>query len=314
MAGVIASFLVPGAVDAQKPVKIPRIGVLEFATLWEILKQELRDLGYVEGKNIAFESRPRPGRSERLADLAGELIRLEVDVIVAYGTPATQAAKQATTTIPIVMVGIGDPLRTGLVKSLSHPEGNTTGNTILGPEIGAKRLQVLQEAIPKVSRVGFLWNPGNASNEVAFHDAQVGARALGITLQSVAVGTPQQLDSALAAMVRERADALVMTADPMHQRHVARVLDFVARQRLPAMYQVKENVLQGGLMSYGASLPDLVRRGARYVDKILKGAKPADLPIEQPTKFELVINLKTAKALGITIPRPVLVRADEVIE
>ena len=304
------------AVDAQQPTKIRRVGLLDecAAFSWEPLRRGLRDLGYVEGQNIAFEYRPSEGRSERLSDLAAELVRLKVDVIVSCGTPATRAAKEATTAIPIVMVGIGDPLRSGLVASFARPGGNITGNTILGPEIGAKRLQLLKEAIPNVSRVAFLWNPANASNAAAFQNAQVGARALGLTLQSVEVSSPNQFESAFAAMTRERPDALVMTADPVHQLHVGRIADFAAKNRLPAMYQLGENVIAGGLMSYGASLPELFRRGALYVDRILKGAKPADLPVEQPTTFELVINLKTAKALGLTIPPSLLLRADQVIQ
>ena len=211
-------------------------------------------------------------------------------------------------------MGIGDPLRTGLVASLARPGGNITGNTILGPEIGAKRLQLLKEAVPKISRVAFLWNPANASNALAFQDIQVGARAQGVTLLSVEVSSPNQFESAFAAMTRERPDALIMTADPLHQLHVRQIVDFVAKNRLPAMYQLKENVIAGGLMSYGASLPELFRRGALYVDKILKGAQPADLPVEQPTTFELVINVKTAKALGRTIPQSLLLRADQVIQ
>ena len=309
--GILAA---PLAADAQPPTKVPRIGLLDYAAFWEPLRQGLRDLGYVEGQNIAFEYRPTEGRRERLPDLAAELLRLKVDVIVTYGTPGTLAAKQATTTIPIVMVGVGDPLRTGLVPSLARPGGNVTGSSQLGPELSAKRLELLKESLPKVTRVAFLWNPTNPTQVVHFEDIQVGARALGVTLQSVKVSSPNEFESAFAAMMRGRPDALMITADPLHQLHVRRIIDFAAKSRLPAMYQVPENVIAGGLMSYGTNLPELFRRGAFYVDKILKGAKPADLPVEQPTKFELVINMKTAKALGLTIPQSVLVRADQVIQ
>ena len=300
--------------QTQQAGRIPRIGLLDYAAFWEPLRQGLRDLGYVEGQNIAFVYRPSEGRSERLPDLAADLVRLKVDVIVSYGTPATRTAKHATTTIPIVMVGIGDPLRTGLVASLARPGGNITGNVILGPEIITKRLQLLKEAVPKASRVALLYNPENPSNALNVQELQVGAPALGVTLQWVKVSSPDQFESALSAMTRGRPDALIVTADPMHQLYVGRVVDFAAKNRLPVMYQVKENVIAGGLMSYGASLPDLFRRAATYVDKILKGAKPAALPVEQPTTFELAINLKTAKALGLTIPQSILARADQIVQ
>jgi ABC-type uncharacterized transport system substrate-binding protein len=242
------------------------------------------------------------------------LVRLKVDVLVTLGTPATLAAKQATLTIPIVMIGVGDPQRTGLVASLAHPGGNITGLTILGPELAAKRLQLLKEVVPNVSRVAFLWNPGNSGTAVNFENVQAGARALGVAVQSIQVRSPTELENALAAMMRERPDAFMMTADPMHLLHAARIIDFVNKRRLPAMYQVKENAVAGGLMSYGPHRPDLFRRAATYVDKILKGVKPGDLPVEEPRRVELVINLKIAKALGLTIPQSVLLRADEVIE
>ena len=249
-----------------------------------------------------------------MPDLAAELVRLKVDVIVTLGTPATLAAKQATTTIPIVTAGVGGPIRTGLVASLARPGGNITGNTILGPELSAKRLELLREALPKVSRVAFLWNPANPAQVIHFEDIQVGARALGVTLQSVKVSSPDEFETAFAAMMRERPGALFVTAEPMHQLHVGQIVAFAAKSRLPAMYMLAENVVAGGLISYGASVPELLRRGALYVDKILKGAKPADLPVEQPTKFEFVLNAKAAKALGLTIPPSVLLRADQVLE
>jgi putative ABC transport system substrate-binding protein len=311
---IVALLATPLAAVAQPAEKVPRIGLLDYSPVWEPFRQALRDLGYVEGQNIAIEYRPTEGRQELLREHAAELVRLKVDVIVAAGTPPTQAAMQATTTIPIVMVSTGDPLRTGLVASLARPGGNVTGNTILGAELSGKRLQLLKEMLPNVSRVAFLWNPANASLISHFNEIQAAARALGLTLQSVEVRDPKEFESAFLKMMRDRPDALIMTADTMHRLHLERIVDFAANRRLPAMYQLKAYVEAGGLISYGASQSDLFRRAAVYVDKILKGAKPGDLPVEQPTKFELVINLKTAKALGLTIPPAVLARADEVIQ
>jgi len=245
---------------------------------------------------------------------ATELSRLPVDIIVTSGSEATEAAKQATTTIPIVMAGIGDPVRAGFVASLAHPGGNITGNTILGPELAAKRLQLLKLAVPTASRVAFLWNPDNPSHAAYLDEWKATAPALGMEVLFVAVRNSDEFDGAFAAMMQGRPDAFTMTADPLHQLHIGWIIGFLARNRLPGMYQVREDVVAGGLMSYGASLPDLVRRAAGYVHKILQGTRPADLPVEQPTKFDLAVNLKTAKALGLTIPEPFLLLADEVIE
>jgi putative tryptophan/tyrosine transport system substrate-binding protein len=233
---------------------------------------------------------------------------------VTQGTPATLAAKRATTTMPIVMVGTGDPLTTGLVASLPQPRGNVTGSTQLGAGLATKRLEILKETVPNLSRVAFLWNPANPDQTSHFHEVQTGARSLNVAFQSAEARNREELEQALTAMMRERPSALLMTADSVHQRLIDHILTFASKNRLPAMYQLKENVERGGLMSYGANLADLFRRTAAYVDKILKGTKPADLPVEQPTKFELVINLKTAKALGLTIPPSLLQRADQVIE
>ncbi len=315
LAGTGAVLLAaPLAAEAQSSTTTPRIGLLADATSWEPLRLGLRDLGYVEGKSIALEERSSQGRSERFSDLASELVRLNVNIIVTWGTPATLAAKQATTTIPIVMASAGDPVSSGLVSSLAHPGGNVTGLTVLGPGLAAKRLELLKEAAPNISRVAFLWNPANPDQASSFKEVQAGARALSLTLHSVEARSHEELEQALAAMKKSRPSALLMTADAVHQHYIGRIVAFTSENRLPAMYQLKEAVDRGGLMSYGANLPDLVRRAAYYVDKILKGAKPADLPIEQPTKFELVINLKTAKALGLTIPPSLLGRADEVIQ
>jgi putative ABC transport system substrate-binding protein len=313
---VVAVLLLaaPPAAEAQPSATIPRIGLLADATSWEPLRLGLRDLGYVEGKSIALEERSSQGRHERFSDLASELVRLNVNIIVTWGTPATLAAKQATTTIPIVMASAGDPVRSGLVRSLAHPGGNVTGLTVLGPGLAAKRLELLKEAVPNMSRVAFLWNPANPDQKSSFNEVQAGARALGLTFLSVEARSREELEQALAAMKQSRPSALLMTADAVHQRYIGRIVAFTSETRLPAMYQLKEAADRGGLMSYGASLPDLGRRAAYYVDKILKGAKAADLPVEQPTKFELVINLRTAKALGLTIPPSLLLRADQVVE
>ncbi len=305
--GLLAAPLAAGA----QP--IPRIGLLGDAP-WEPLQQGLHDLGYEEGKNIVFENRRSEGRSERWPDLAAELVRLKVRLIVTVGTPATLAAKRATTTIPIVMAVTGDPLSTGLISSLAQPGGNVTGLTQLGAGLAAKRLELLKEAVPNLSRVAFLWNPANPDQKSHFNEAQAGAQSLGLTLQSVEVRSGEQLERAFATMMRERPSALLMTADTVHQLRIDWIVAFASKHRLPVMYQLKEHVERGGLMSYGPIRADLFRRAATYVDKILKGAKPADLPVEQPTKFELVINLKTAKALGLTIPQSLLLRADEVIQ
>jgi putative ABC transport system substrate-binding protein len=317
-AGAIAAPLVSFA--QKSSAKIPRIGFLGRAsaageaTGVEALRAGLRELGYVEGKNIVIEFRWAEGKNDRLPELAAELARLKVDLVVASGTSAVQAAMQATTTIPIVMTSAGDPLRSGLVTSLARPGGNVTGLTQLGAELAGKRLELLKDTLPNVSRVAFLWNPANASHIPYLKEIQAGARALSLTLLSVEVRSQHEFESAFAAMMRERPDALIMTGDGMHRLRLAWIVEFAAKRRLPAMYQVSEYVEAGGLMSYGTNRLALFRHTAVYVDKILKGAKPADLPVEQPTNFELVINLKTAKALGITIPRSILARADRVIE
>jgi len=313
----LATLLVPAVSHAQRPAKIPRIGIIgdwpEDSPSWEVFRQGLRDLGYVEGQNLAMEWRFTEGNLDRLAETATELVRLQMDIIVTTGTPATRAAMHATTTIPIIMVSAGDPLRAGLVASLARPGGNVTGSTILGPELSAKRLQLLKEILPTASRVAFLWNPLNPANVLHYEDVQAGARALGVTLHSAEVRHPSEFESAFAAMRRERPDALIITADAMHQQHVGQILDFAAKSRLPVMSNVKENVVGGALVSYGASQSELFQRAALYVDKIVKGTKPGDLPVQQPTQFELIINLKTAQALGLTIPPILLFQADEVI-
>jgi len=277
----------------------------------------LRELGYVEGQNIVIEYRGADGKIERLLGLATELTRLKVDLIMAVATPAARAAQQATTAIPIVATAMGDPVRDGLVGSLARPGGNVTGTTFLGPELVPKRLELLKQALPRVSRVAGLWHPGAFSERTMrdmLKETEAAAGTLGVQLQLVGVRGPDEFDLAFSTMIRERAEALLVFPSTMLFAEGKRIVDLAAKHRLPSMFNAREFVDLGGLIAYGASIIDLNRRAATYVDKILKGAKPGDLPIEQPTKFDLVINLKTAKALGLTIPPSVLGRADQVIE
>ena len=268
----------------------------------------------MEGQNIAIESRWAEGKYDRYSALTADLVRLKVDVIVAVGGRATQDAQRATRTIPIVMSVVIDPLGSGLVVSLARPGGNVTGLTIMASDLVGKQLELLKEVVPKVSRVALLWNPANPGSAPQLREAEAAARALGVRLQTLEARDPQEIDSAFAAMTRERAGALVILADAILTNQRRQIAELAAKRRLPAVYGVSEYAEAGGLMFYGPSSLDLERRAATFVDKILKGAKPADLPVEQPNKFELVINLKTAKALGLTIPPSVLARADHVIQ
>jgi putative ABC transport system substrate-binding protein len=313
LAGTGAVLLAaPLAADAQPAMKVPRIGLLwgsspsAGGSYLDAFRQGLRELGYVEGQNIVIENRWAEGRQERFTDLAAELVRLKVDVIVAAISAAALAAKNATTTIPVVMLVVGDPVRFGFVASLARPGGNITGLTSVGDELFPKQLELLKEAVPRVSRVAVLWNPANPSHGPSLKSIEVAARSLGMQPQLQKARGPDEFDSAFAAMTRARAGALLVLADTMFNLHRTRIADLAVKARLPAMYGLREHVEAGGLVAYAANYADLCRRGATYVDKILKGAKPADLPVEQPTKFELVINLKTAKALGLTIPPSVL--------
>jgi putative ABC transport system substrate-binding protein len=312
----LALLAVPLAAEAQRAGPVPKIGVLGTPppgdATYRALLRGLQELGYAEGKDVLLEY--RWGDPRRFPEFAGELVRLNVDVIATFGTPAAQAAKQATTTVPIVMALIGDPVRTGVVASLARPGGNVTGVSNLAPGMVTKRLELLKEAVPNASRVAFLWNPANQDQLAHFTEAQAGARSLGVTFQSVPVRSREELDHALAAMMQERPSVLLMTGDTVLQGQIDRILAFAAKSRLPTVHQLREDAEAGGLMSYGTSRPALIRRAAVYIDKILRGAKPGDLPVEQPTKFELVINLRTAKALGLTIPPSILVRVDEIIE
>lgn len=297
----------------------PRIGFLGAAsvsadtTRIQAFRNGLVELGYVEGRNISIEYRHAEGKLERLPDLAAELVRRKVDVIVAAGLPAARAAKQATMTIPIVMTG-GDPVRTGLVASLARPGGNVTGLADATVEVSTKRLELLKEIVPTLSRVAILWNAANPTNPFQVRDTQAVAPALGVTVHPVEVDGVDDFQRAFAAIARDRADGLLVPGHPMFYSHRKRLTDLAAKSRLPTMYSRRDYAEDGGLIAYGDNFADMYRRLAAYVDKILKGVKPADLPIEQSTKFELVINRKTAKALGLTIPPSLLLRADQVIE
>jgi putative ABC transport system substrate-binding protein len=277
------------------------------------LEQGLRDLGYIEGQNITIEHRYAEGMAERLPDLAAELVQLKVDVIVVGGSPSTQAATNATKTIPIVMTNANDPVGIRLVASLAHPGGNVTGLSNVGSDLGGKQLELLKEASPKISRVAVLSDSANPGNALWLGEMKVTAETLRITLQPVDVHRPDDFERAFSAIKKEHANALSALRNNVNNNYRARIVDFAAKSRQPAMYPDREYVEVGGLMSYGPNFADLFRHAATYVDKILKGAKAGDLPVEQPKKFELVINLKTAKQIGLTIPPNVLARADRVI-
>ena len=302
---------------AQQPARIPRIGILVaasasfYSALVEAFRQRLRELGYVEGKNIVIEYRYTEGKLERLPDFAAELVSLKVDVIVTTG-PGILAAKKASATMPIVFAAAGDPVGSGLVSSLARPGGNITGLSLMAPDLDGKRLELLKEAFPKVARVAFLWVPGSTGN-LPLTEMEAAAKALRLKLQSLEVRSLDDFDSAFARAKREDAQALITYPHPLIGAQQRQVLDFAAKNRLPAMYQSSEYVEAGGLMSYGPNRADLFRRAADFVDKILKGTKPADIPVEQPTKFEFIVNLKAAKQIGLTVPSNVLVQADKVI-
>ena len=313
----LAILLAPRSAPAQQPAKVPRIGFLSTGVAGpniEAFRQGLQELSYVVGQNIAIEYRWAGGRDDRLPELAGELIRLKVDIIVTTSSSAARAAQQATKTIPIVMAVSGDPVGTGLVASLARPGGNITGLTILSPELSGKRLELLKEAFPKVSRVAVLWNPASPDKQLDFRETQAAARALKVQLQSLEVRGPKDFDKVFQAATKERTHALITLSDPLTGSQGRRIMDFAAKSRLPAMYGDSVFVEAGGLMAYGPNIFDLYRRAAFFVDKLLKGAKPADLPVQQPMRFELVINLDTAKKIGRTIPPELLMRADKVIK
>ncbi len=322
ISGITGGLLAaPLAAGAQQVGKVYRIGYLSAGSatsnprVIEAFRQGLRELGWVEGQNIVIEYRWAEGRFDRLPDLAADLVRLKVDVIAAAPAPAAVAAKNATGTIPIVMMGVADPVGQRLVASLARPGRNITGLSYsVGSNIFGKDLELLKEAVPKVRRVAVLFNPASPSQPLIISDVKGAAQSLGLQLQLLEARGPGEFDGAFAAMAKERVGALLVVTDPVFVPHRARLIDLAAKNRLPSLFTQGEDAEAGGLMSYGPRLADVWRRGASYVDKILKGAKPSDMPVEQPTKFELVINLKTAKALGLTIPPSLLSRADQVIE
>ena len=305
---------------AQQPAKVWRIGVLVSsspslnASRDEGLRQGLRELGYVEGKNIVMEYRYAEGKLDRLSELADELVHLKVDVIVVGGTRVATAARQATSAIPIVVSGAGSLAESGLVRTFANPGGNVTGVSRIAPDFFGKRLELLKQALPKVFRVAALLNPDNPGYDPRLKELELGVRALGMTLQPLAVRSPNELEKAFAAAAKERADALVVMTDALFNSYPSRIVELAAKNKLPAIYDRIDFVEAGGLMSYGVNLADLSRQAAWYVDRILKGAKPAELSLVEPTKYELVINLKAAKQIGLTIPANVLGRAEKVIK
>jgi putative tryptophan/tyrosine transport system substrate-binding protein len=303
------------AVRAQGATgKIARIGIIDDSPSWDPFRQQLRELNYVVGQNLTYVSLRTNGNPDQLDAAAAALVRVPVNVIVAFGTPRAQAAQRATRTIPIIAISISDPVAAGLVTSLAHPGGNITGNTILGPDVVTKKLQVLKDAIPAVARVAYLWNPDNSANAAILEELRKAAPLFNMTIVSLEARTAVDFDRVFAQMSSDRPDAVLTTSDPLHLAHMPVVVDFLLKNRIAGLFQIRENVIAGGLMSYGVSLSDLFRMGALYTDKILRGTKTEDLPFAQPVTFEFVINLKTAKALGLDLPAELLARADEVIE
>jgi putative tryptophan/tyrosine transport system substrate-binding protein len=302
----------PLAARAARPPFV--VGMIGNSPNWHHFREAMRDLGYSEGQNVKHELRTDETEPARLAEAAKELASIPVDVIVAFGSPASQAAQAATQTIPIVMVSVGDPVRAGLVASLAHPGGNVTGTSFLGPDLTAKRLQLLKQVVPSAVRVALLFNPNNATHIIYRGEIETAARDLGISVVQVEAGTVPDLDTNLRGMLSQRPDALIMPGDSFLDLQIRKIVDFLESNRIPGMFVNRDYVPAGGLMSYGPSRPDLFRRSATYVQKILQGSKPSDLPVEQPTKFEFVINLTSAKALGLTIPASILSLANDLIE
>jgi putative ABC transport system substrate-binding protein len=315
-----AGVLVAPLANAQTAANVPRIGFLSAAALssikarTEALRQGLRELGYTEGQNIIVEWRSADEKWERLPELTAELVRLKVAVIVTAEGPATVAAKKTTATVPIVMGQSGDPIAMGVVASLAHPGGNVTGLTTLSTDLPSKQAELLKEVVPKLTRLAVLSNPANPLSAATLKQLEGAASALGLQLTAVNAGSPQEFTGAFAAMTKARTGGLLVLPDPMYLSERTQIADLAAKNRLPAIYGIPEHAQAGGFMAYAASRTESFRRAATYVDKILKGAKPADIPVEQPTKFELAINMKTAKALGIKFPNSILMRADRVIE
>jgi putative tryptophan/tyrosine transport system substrate-binding protein len=317
---LVAALLQVAPSIAQQSARVPRIGFVmpgsaeASAGLINAFRQGLQELGYVEGQNIQIDFRWQPAdRPDLLPGIVSELVRSNPDVLVGPTTPQALALKKATSTIPIVMVVPSDPIGTGLVQTLARPGGNVTGLSLMSNDIMAKRLELLKETVPKISRVGDIWNPANPATQRDFKEIEIAARKLGLTIHSAEVRGPNDFNSAFSSLTRARVDALILQTDQLTWIHRQQIAKLTVQNRLPTIFFAREYVDGGGLMSYGASLADLYRRSASYVDKILAGASPAELPVEQPTKFELVVNLNTAKALGITIPEAILLRANEVL-
>jgi ABC-type uncharacterized transport system substrate-binding protein len=310
---ILSLLVAPLAAETPPRVKVPRLGYIGDTPgpYADAFRQGLRERGYIEGETIAVEYRWAEGRHERLPDLVAELVQLQVDVLVPVGTQPSRAAKQMTSTIPIVMAQVGDPVGSGLVASLARPGGNLTGVSVIGREILAKQLELLKQAVPRASQVAVLWNP---TNFLMWSELQGAAQGLGMTLHAVAVQQPEEFESAFAAIRAAQVDALHVIQDHLLFSHRTRIVDFAAQSQLPAIYMYREWAEAGGLMAYGVSLHEVYRRVVEHVDKILKGAKPADLPVEQVMRLNLVLNLKTAQALGITMPPALLLLTDEVIQ
>jgi putative ABC transport system substrate-binding protein len=305
----------PVAAHAQSAAKkVQRIGIMDDSPSWDPFREQLRELKYVEGQDISYVYLRTDGSPAQLDAAAMALAQLPVNVIVAFGTPRAKAAQRATKTIPIVAISIGDPIAAGLVTSLAHPAGNITGNTILGPDIVTKKLQILKDAIPTVARIAYLWNPENSGTADILDELRKAVPLFDLTIVSLPARTTVDFDRVFAQMSSDRPDAVLMTSDPAHQAHMPAIINFLLQNRIPGLFQTREHVVAGGLMSYGVSLSDLFRMGALYTDKILRGTKPGDLPFAQPVTFEFTINLKTAKVIGLDIPTSVIARADEVIE
>ena len=305
----------PLAARAQHaPGKVAHVGIIDNSPSWDPFRQRLRELNYVEGQNIAYVYLRTDGSPAQLDAAAAALVQVSVNVIVAFGTPRAQAAQRATKTIPIVAISISDPIAAGLVTSLAHPVGNITGNTILGPDIVTKKLQILKDAFPAVARIAYLWNPDNSATAEILEDLRKATPLFQMTLTSLPARTEVDFDRVFAQMSADRPDAVLTTSDPIHLAHMPAIIDFFLKNHIAGLFQIREHVVAGGLMSYGVSLHELFQMGALYTDKILRGSKPEDLPIAQPVTFEFVINLKTAREIGLEIPTTVIARADEVIE
>lgn len=319
---LVAGAFAPIASFAQQKSKIWRVGFLaqrrlEFVdsdVAYGPFVQGMRELGYVVGKNLVIEWRSADGKSERLSELAAELVRMKVDVLATQGTPAAQAAQKATGTIPIVMIGMGDPVGSGLVKSLARPGGNSTGLSIMTADLAPKLLEMLRATVPNATRVAVLVNPANSANILGLRGIQAAAQKLGVEIQPVEVGTPQEIANAFTAMMNHKATALIVPLEAFFQQQRSQIVELATKHRLPTIGAYPQFVEAGGLMSYGQSVRENFGRAAYYVDRILKGANPGDLPVEQPMRFEMVVNLRTAKALGITVPPTIMVQATRVIE